>query len=199
VRTGVQEITCASGLVHMGHMRVMFWAMLLVAFLGCASHRTGLCTVRAVADVLENGRFERFGGFARAVLRAMLPTLPAICFFPEHFPVSTGAEPPRGDAKTRMRLGDAPVRRNPLGFRRYADPRDNNILVPTSIPSLTPGSLRIDCMPVAGVAFGLWLERYASARLASRCRAAGDRDRCDQGVASASSAARMAAGSTRRR
>ena len=64
----------------------IYWAPPLVAFLGYTSHRASLCTVRAVADLLQAGRFERFGGFIRAVLRAMLPTLPAGYLFPERFP-----------------------------------------------------------------------------------------------------------------
>lgn len=58
-------------------------------------------------------------------------------------------------------------------------PGGNDTLLLKSIPSLTPGSLWIYFMLVAGVALGLLLERYASTRLASRCGAAGDRDRCD--------------------
>ncbi len=59
----------------------LLWAAPLVAFLGYASHRASLCTVRAVADILETGHFERFGGFVRAVLWTMLLTLPALYFF----------------------------------------------------------------------------------------------------------------------
>ncbi|WP_260292594.1 YeeE/YedE thiosulfate transporter family protein [Sedimenticola hydrogenitrophicus] len=60
----------------------LLWAAPLVAFLGYAAHRASLCTVRAVADVLESRRFERFGGFLRAVLWAMLLTLPALLLMP---------------------------------------------------------------------------------------------------------------------
>jgi hypothetical protein len=71
----------------------LLWAAPLVAFLGYASHRASLCTVRAVADILETGRFERFGGFVRAVLWTMLLTLPALYFFPERFPAPTRSGP----------------------------------------------------------------------------------------------------------
>jgi hypothetical protein len=67
----------------------LLWAAPLVGFLGYASHRASLCTVRAVADILKAGRFERFGGFVRAVLWTMLLTLPALYFFPEHVPAPT--------------------------------------------------------------------------------------------------------------
>lgn len=337
----------------MEHSHVMLWAVPLVALLGYASHRASLCTVRAVADILEDRRFERFGGFARAVLWTMLLTLPAICFFPERFPVPTGAGPLWGGLlggfffglgaavnigcafSTLQRLADAdwrmlatligfvgggillellpsvavtsasmPVSTHPdigwlivglaalslwavresvalwrrritprhlfqgtpfspaataaflglgagmlyLGFGSwtYTDslqrtagalvgnqgfpslfqlalipsllggmllsawqrgswrtrkpghgwathlfggilmgsagtliPGGNDTLLLKSNPSLAPGSLWIYFMLVAGVALGLLLERYASPRLASRCGAAGDRDRCD--------------------
>ncbi len=71
----------------------MLWAVPMVAFLGYASHRASLCTVRAVADVLEGRRFDMLGGFARAVLWAMLLTVPATYFFPERFPVPAANGP----------------------------------------------------------------------------------------------------------
>lgn len=71
----------------------MLWAVPLVAFLGYASHRASLCTVRAVADVLEGRRFGMLGGFARAVLWAMLLTVPASYFFPERFPLPVANGP----------------------------------------------------------------------------------------------------------
>lgn len=72
---------------------LMLWAMPLVAFLGYASHRTSLCTVRAVADMLQARRFEMLGGFARAVLWAMLLTVPASYFYPERFPAPAASGP----------------------------------------------------------------------------------------------------------
>lgn len=71
----------------------MLWAVPLVAFLGYASHRASLCTVRAVADALEGRRFDMLGGFARAVLWAMLLTVPATYFFPERFPLPVANGP----------------------------------------------------------------------------------------------------------
>lgn len=69
------------------------WAVPLVAFLGYASHRASLCTVRAVADVMHGRRFDMLGGFVRAVLWAMVLTVPASYFFPERFPVPVANGP----------------------------------------------------------------------------------------------------------
>ena len=65
----------------------------MVAFLGYASHRASLCTVRAVADVMEGRRFDMLSGFARAVLWAMLLTVPAGYFFAQRFPLPAADRP----------------------------------------------------------------------------------------------------------
>jgi hypothetical protein len=83
------------------------------------------------------------------------------------------------DAKTRRRLGDAPVRRNPHGVRRHADPwgqrhpaaEIHSVLAPRQPLDLFHAGCRHW--------LGVLLERYASTRLAACCGAAGDRDRCD--------------------
>lgn len=77
----------------MQYSSALFWAAPLVAFLGYASHRASLCTVRAVADVLESRRLERFHGFLRAVLWAMLLTLPALLLMPDLYAVPTATAP----------------------------------------------------------------------------------------------------------
>jgi len=77
----------------MQYLSTLLWAVPLVAFLGYASHRTSLCTVRAVADVLESRRFERFYGFLRAVLWVMLLVLPVMLLIPELYTVPTAAAP----------------------------------------------------------------------------------------------------------
>lgn len=71
----------------------MLWSVPLVGYLGYVSHRASLCTVRAVADVLEGRRFDMLGGFARAVLWAMLLTVPASYFFPDRFPIPAASGP----------------------------------------------------------------------------------------------------------
>lgn len=63
----------------------LLWAVPLVGLLGYASHRAGLCTVRAVADVMKTGNFERFAGFARAVFWTLTLTVPAVWLFPGQF------------------------------------------------------------------------------------------------------------------
>ncbi len=77
----------------MGSGLWMLWAVPLVTFLGYASHRASLCTVRAVAEVLEQRRFDRLGGFVRASLWAMLLTVPASYLFPERFPIPVANGP----------------------------------------------------------------------------------------------------------
>lgn len=64
---------------------MMLWlaSWVLAGLLGFAAHRTSVCTVRAVAEVLSTARFSYFASFAKSALWTLVVVMPFLWVVPE--------------------------------------------------------------------------------------------------------------------
>jgi uncharacterized membrane protein YedE/YeeE len=62
---------------------ILLISLVLAHALGFAAHRSSMCTVLAVAEVLSTGRAHLLASFVKIMLWALVVTLPLIAFYPE--------------------------------------------------------------------------------------------------------------------